>query len=222
MKNHDVPHHGHDLSAEEIRDMVGESPFIIEVGCNDGRDTKRFLEVMPNSHVVCFDVEPRAISHFLCLNNPRVELIEVGIWHKHEVRTFFRSGGIPDCTDKNEPWFQSGSLHEPKEHLKKSPEITFPETIDVQCRPLDYYEENFQLPIDLLWCDAQGSEPSVILGGQRTLSHTRYAYFEYYEAEIYKRGPNLRGLLSFLPDFDLLGIYGENALFKNRSLCNAT
>ena len=215
-----VPHYGHDLSAEEIRDLVGDSPFIIEVGCNDGRDTKRFLDVMPQSHVVCFECEPRALSHFLCRGNPRVTLIELAISHKTQNLTFYRSGGIPDCTDKNEPWFQSGSCAKPTGHFRRSPEITFPETLEVQARPLDYYWDEYQPPIDLLWVDAQGFEPRVILGGYHTLMQTRYAYFEQYEVEQYERGANLRTLWCMLPDFDLVGLYGgeENALFKNRSL----
>ena len=214
----DVPHYHRDLTAEEIRDLVGGSAYIIEVGCNDGRDTKRFLEVMPQSHIICFDPEPRAAKHFLCQDNPRVTFIPVAISHKTETRKFHCSSGVPDCTDKNEEWFQSGSLQRPTGHFKRSPEITFSKTIDVQCHPLDFYWDEYQTPVDLLWCDTQGSEPRVILGGQRTLMQTRYAIFEYYETELYDRGANLRTLLSMLPDFDLIGIYGENALFRNRSL----
>ena len=215
----DVPHHGRDLAAEEIRDLVGDSPFIVEVGCNDGRDTKRFLEVMPQSHVVCFDPEPRALDHFLCRGNPRVTYHSEAVSHKTERRTFYRSGGIPDCTDKKEPWFQSGAIVKPTGHMERSPEITFKEKMDVQCRPLDFYWDEYQAPIDFLWCDAQGSEARVILGGQKTLMQTRYAIFEYYEVEQYERGANLRTLLCMLPEFDLVAVYGEeNALFKNRSL----
>ncbi len=214
----DVLHYHRDLTAEEIRDLVGDSAYIIEVGCNDGRDTKRFLEVMPQSHVICFDPEPRAAKHFRCRDNPRVTFIKVALWYKTEIVPFYPSGGIPDCAVPREEWFQSGSAKKPTGHRKRSPEITFSEPYDVQGHPLDFYWDEYQLPVDLLWCDTQGSEANIILGGQRTLLQTRYAIFEYYEEELYEGGANLRTLVSMLPGFDLIGIYGENALFRNRSL----
>jgi 2-O-methyltransferase len=70
----------------------------------------------------------------------------------------------------------------------------------------------------LIFADVQGAEARLILGGQQTLRRTRYFYCEFYNVEQYERQPDIKGLLSFLPDFDLIGIYGDNALFANREL----
>jgi len=74
--------------------------------------------------------------------------------------------------------------------------------------------------VDLLWADLQGAEARMILGGQQTLAKTRYLFLEYYDTPLYDRQADLKGLVSFLPDFDLLGIYGENAFFKNQLLAD--
>lgn len=213
-----VPNHGHDFTAEEIRDLVGTSPFIIEVGCNNGRDTQRFLEVMPFCHVVCFDPEPRAAKHFLCKDHPRVTFKQIPIADMVCERHWYKSGGIRDCNDKEEEWYQSGSICEPTGHLKRSPEIKFTKMPKIRCWPLDFFWDEYQPTIDFLWCDAQGADALVILGGQRTLMQTRYATFEWYPEPLYEGAADLRGLCTLLPHFDLIGIYGENALFKNKQL----
>jgi len=216
-----IEKHGRDLTAVEVRDMVGESPFIIEIGSNDGFHTAQFIEAMPNAHICCFEFHPGAVEDFQAKRlevNGRINLHSVPISHRFEMRTPDLSGGIPDCRSPKKPWQQSSTIVGPKEHLQRSPEIIYSKGKQVQCYPLDYFWDEYQLPVDFIWCDVEGSENLVILGGQKTLPQTRYAIFEFYERELYHRGANLRTLISMLPDFDLIAIYGDNALFKNRSL----
>ncbi len=217
--NNAVPHHNRDMTVEEIRDLICDSPFIIEIGANDGHHTSQFIEAMPNANICCFEFCPSAIEDFNKRNfGNRVKLFTVAISHRHESRVPDYSGGIPDCRNPSKPWQQSNTIVGPKEHLQRSPEITYAKGQQVQCCPLDWFYNTYLFPVDFLWCDAEGAEPLVILGGHRTLYQTRYAIFEFYERELYHRGANLRTLLSMLPDFDLMAIYGDNALFKNRSL----
>ena len=215
----EVKHYNRNFVAEDICDLVGTRPFIIEIGSNDGKDTASFLEAMPEVYICCFEFDVRAIEDFHARNlGPRVTLHEIGISDRTETRKSWLSGGIPDCNNPKKEWHKSNSIEEPREHKKKSPEITFTKGPLIQCHPLDYFWDEYQLPVDFLWCDCQGAEPEVILGGQRTLRQTRYAIFEFYDAEVYARQADVRGLRSFLRDFEVMGIYGENVLFKNERL----
>ena len=219
-KSTDIPNMHRDMTGADIHALVGASPFIIEVGANDGQSTDMFLKAMPKATILCFEPEPSAIGKFRGMNfDNRVRLYEWAIADRFQLqRDFHCSGGIPDCNHPDVPWNKSGSLPPPKEHLNRSPEITYTRTIKVSTRTLDSFTDDMQLPVDFLWCDVQGSEPLVILGGQRTLRQTKYAIFEYYDQEMYERQADIRGLTSFLPDFDPIAIYGENILFRNRTL----
>ena len=73
-------------------------------------------------------------------------------------------------------------------------------------------------PIDLIFADVQGAEARLILGGQQTLRRTKFFYCEFYNVEQYERQPDLKGLLSFLPDYVPVGIFGDNVLLKNTLL----
>lgn len=222
MDNQQIPQRDSGLLVGEIHRLVGrDDPIIIEAGCNDGTDTELFLLAMPRARVICFECDPRPLARFKCRNDKRVELRECAVSHRRGTVTFHASGGkIPEstvvCADD---WDYSGSICRPTGHLQRDPRITFDRTFQVYAWPLDEALVQYQLPrIDLVWADLQGAEARMILGGQRTLAMTRFLYLEYYDTPLYDRQSDLKGLLAFLPDFELLGIYGENALFRNTTL----
>ncbi len=213
-----VPRYDHDMTGEEIRALVGDAPFILELGSNDGISTAMFLRAMPKATVACFEFQQSALEDFRARNfDGRVTLHPVALSDRYGPLSTWESGGITDCNNPKKPWNKSSSTVRPLEHLAVSPEITFTPGPQVPGYPLDHFYADLPLPVDFLWCDVQGSEARVILGGQRVLRQTKYAKFEFYDRELYERQADLRGLLSFLPDFDLVAIYEHNALFKNRS-----
>lgn len=216
----DVPKRANDLAGVELREVLGrDDPVIVEAGCNDGTNTLEFLAAMPDAVVICFECDPRPLTRFRCRDDQRVTLREHAISHRRDTLTFHQSGGeIPGSTAPcAQDWDYSGSICRPTGHLKRDVRIKFDNTLTVEALSLDEALEEYRLArVDLLWADLQGAEARMILGGQRTLAMTRYLYCEYYDTPLYDRQADLKALVSFLPDFDLQGIYGENAFFKNR------
>lgn len=219
-----IPKRASDLTGDELRGILGRSdPVIVEAGCNDGTNTLEFLEAMPGARVICFECDPRPLARFRCRGDPRVTLREHAISHRGETLVFHQSGGVVPGSSAPcaKDWDYSGSICQPTGHLKRDAMIKFDNTLTVPAMSLDEALEEYGLGrVDLLWADLQGAEARMILGGQRTLAMTRYLYCEYYDTPLYDRQADLKALVSFLPDFDLQGIYGENAFFRNRASCS--
>jgi 2-O-methyltransferase len=218
-----VRQYDRDIMVGELRHLVGrDDPVIIEVGCNDGETTRQMLAVMPHARIVCFEPDPRPLARSVVKTDKRVKLYQMAISDRRGRFPFHQSGGqIPNskapCKDD---WDYSGSLCRPTGHLDRDKLVKFPSTIEVQTKTLDSMAPRG--PIDLIFADVQGAEARLILGGQATLRRTRFFYCEFYNVEQYERQPDIKGLLSFLPDFDLVAIYADNALFRNRTLTETT
>jgi len=219
--SYDVPVKSRDIKAEEVAELIGRSdPLILDCGTNDGTTSEDFLRVMPDATILCCECNPAPLKRFKLRAHPRVTLFVSAVYHRNCRRKFFPSGGkIPGSSAPcAEDWDYSGSLQKPTGHLIRDPRITFDREIEVECKTLDYIAAPFRGEIDFIHADLQGGEASMILGGQYTLARTRWLYLEFYDRPLYDRQPDLKGLLSFLPDWELVGIFGENALFKNREV----
>lgn len=215
---YDVPKKDRDIKPEEVRDLVGrDDPHIIDAGCNDAQTSEDFLRVMPRASIICIECNPQPLKRFKLRDDPRVTLFECAVYHRNGRIKFFPSGGkIPGSTAPcAEDWDYSGSTRRPTGHLIRDSRITFDREIEVEAMTLDAIAMGFRGLIDFIHADLQGGEPSMILGGQQTLARTRWLYLETHKQELYERQADLRGLLSFLPDWSLIGIFSENALFKN-------
>ena len=220
-----VARYKYPLTAHEIAELVGQNPLILEIGCNDGTDTERFLEAMPDATIHCFEPDKRAIDRFIVRQissetlrcNTTIHCLALS--DINGMAPFWASGGRTDNTGPGE-WNKSGSLRTPTGHLAQLPEITFQRPAPVQCMKLDSWCEWREISrIDFIWMDVQGAEDLVIRGGRRALASTRYIYTEFSDIELYEGQRNLSQLCEMLPDFELLGIYQRNnALFRNTKL----
>jgi len=218
---YDVPKRDRDIKAEEVRELVGrDDPLIFDCGCNDAESSAEFLRVMPRATIVCCECNPQPLKRFKLRDDPRVTLLECAVYHRNGRIKFFPSGGkIPGSTAPcADDWDYSGSTRRPTGHLIRDSRITFDREIEVEARTLDELATRFRGCIDFIHADLQGGEASMILGGQQTLQRTRWMYLETHKQELYERQADLRGLLSFLPDWDLVATYSENSLFKNREI----
>jgi len=206
-----------------IRKLIRkENPIILEIGANTGRDTKRFLKKFKNISLYCFEPDPRCIRKFKKnIDDNRCELYEVAISdHDSSKCDFHLSGG--SRPGHSSTHINSSSLHRPKHHLIKHPSITFNETIQVKTMRLDsWFQCLCPSTIDFVWADIQGAEKQLILGGRKTLKHTRYLYTEFSNEERYANQINLKEILKLLPTYKIhesyLGCsdYSTNILLKN-------
>lgn len=213
------------ITKDLIRECVGkQKPTILEIGCNDGTDTLGLLDVFDNPTIYCFEPDPRAIARFKekvdqCSN---VHLFEIAISDRNGETTFYQSSGQPpDEWAKTMPegWDQSGSIKEPKDHLIVYPWVTFDKSITVKTARLDTWCNAHGLDlIDFIWMDVQGAEMDVLRGGVDTFNKTRFLYTEYDTKELYKGQYNLKQLLKYLDDFEVIVRYPTDVLLMNKLL----
>ncbi|WP_025038570.1 FkbM family methyltransferase [Bradyrhizobium sp. DOA9] len=183
-------------------------PVILDIGCNDGRDTQRFLELCPDARVYCFEPDPRAVARFRQnkhLARPNVSLTQIAISDRNGIIDFYPSNGDGDAKE----WDLSGSIRKPKHHLSEYEWVRFDASVPVESRRLDDWSDDAGLSaaVDLIWMDVQGAESDVIAGGQNTLSRTRFIYTEYSDRELYEGQLSLRSILDRLPSFEVVTLY---------------
>lgn len=210
------------LTAEEIRDLVGTSPLMLEIGCHDGSDTVKFLAAMPGMQLHCFEPYQPPIVRFKKTigDDHRVILLEKAVAEIDGKSAFNPSTGK---AGGKEDWDYSGSLEKPTGHLNRSPEIKFKPPIIVPSIRLDTWlaelvawEERVS-PVDFIWADVQGAQRRLIAGGRLALAVTRYLYIECHHEPLYEGEPTQVELIAQLPGFEPLAVYDQdNILFKNR------
>jgi len=214
-----------EISKELIRECIGRNaPTILEIGCNDGTNTLWFLEIFETPKVYCFEPDPRAIARFKSKVGQRsnIDLFEIALSDRNGEITFHQSGGqLDEELNKAMPdgWDLSGSIRQPKEHLRVHPWVTFDQKIKVATSTLDTWCEKHGIgAIDFIWMDVQGAEIDVFNGGKKTLAKTRYLYTEYDNSELYEGQWNLRQLMKYLKDFnfEVLIRYPGDVLFRNK------
>ncbi len=206
------------MTAEEIRDLVGEAPAMLEIGSHEGTDTAKFLAAMPGARIYCFEPDPRPRARFerTIGDNPRVTLYDTAVADIDGMKPFYASTGKAGHMDD---WDYSGSLRPPTGHLKQSPDIRFKPPENVRCVRLDTWRTcNPDIRrIDFAWIDCQGAQRDIITGGKLTLAVTRYVYIECHHIPLYEGETTQDELIDLLPGFEPLGVYGvDNILFCNR------
>mgnify|MGYP001596600857 CR=1 FL=1 len=225
-----------ELTAKDIRNLVGSSPLMVECGANDGTDTQRFLDAMPGIRLYCFEPDPRAIRRFKAtIHDDRCTLIEAAVSDIDGEAIFHGSSGqapessrtpnAPACVFLKD-WDLSGSLCKPTGHLSYSPWVSFPADREytVQTVTLDtWLDEHFDLRvIDFIWCDTQGGEGLVVRGGVEMLRKTRWFYCETYANPLYEGQPTTKDFLALieklLPEYKFVSQHGDNILCKNTAM----
>ncbi|WP_376741467.1 FkbM family methyltransferase [Sinorhizobium psoraleae] len=197
-------------------------PVILDIGCNDGTDTRRFLRLCPKAKFYCFEPDPRAAARFkkdMNLYMDKVKLFEIALSNRNGEIDFHPSNGEGSAKE----WDQSGSIRRPKNHLVEHDWVRFDGPISVATRTLDDWSSEAKLnKIDFIWMDVQGAESDVIAGGRQTLSNTRFVYTEYSDHELYEGQLSLQAILDLLPSFELVTRYARgvegDVLLRNTSL----
>jgi FkbM family methyltransferase len=154
-----------------------------------------------------------------------VKLYETVISDRNGCIKFYQSGGGRKEKEFNpenesgfrpEGWDYSGSIRQPKVHSIIAPWITFEETT-VKSVTLDTWcNEDGVKNIDFIWMDVQGAEIDVFRGGENILARTRFIYTEYGNLEYYKGQYNLKRLLRYLRDFEIVIRCPGDVLLRNK------
>ncbi|WP_439373314.1 FkbM family methyltransferase [Bradyrhizobium sp. DASA03120] len=206
---------------QQLVSLLGNpSPVILDIGCNDGTDTKRFLELCPEARFYCFEPDPRAVARFKKKIPPdldNVSLFEIAISDRNGQIEFHPSNADAEVKE----WDLSGSIRRPKNHLTEYEWVRFDQPISVETRRLDDWSSETNVnKLDLIWMDVQGAESDVIAGGRRTLSNTRFIYTEYSDRELYEGQLSLQAILELLPSFEVVRLYPRavegDVLLRNR------
>lgn len=204
------------MNKQEIKKLVNRNnPFILDVGCYDGKDSKELSDAL-DCDVHCFEPDPLSQDLFKLNheNNRRLHLYPYALTNVD---------GMIDFHQSNHP--QSNSIREPKEHVNIFPGVLFDEVIKVKSMRLDTWCQAIPT-IDFIWADVNGGEEDFIRGGLNALSHTRYLYIELSNKELYEgqsyydphRASNV--ITTLLSDFRVVFNYNwgknfGNVLFKN-------
>jgi FkbM family methyltransferase len=209
------------ITHDQLVALLGRrDPTILEIGCNDGTDTLKFLDAAPRAAIYCFEPDPRPIKRFKeRLRDSPVKLFELAISNQSGQATFHMS---TDDKGGEHGFDQSGSIRKPKNHLLDTPWVKFEKDITVVTSTLDQWcKENNVSNIDLIWMDVQGAERDVIEGGINALRQTRYLYTEYSNNELYEGQWSLKELLRALPNFDVVARYPGDILLRNTELAQS-
>lgn len=232
------------ITHTQIKNLMGsrEEVTIFEVGCADGRDTKKFLNTFGMELTIySFDPEPiniRALTELgqtdaMGCNNDQLVIDKRHIFSPYAIcdhkgtLTFNRSRdvGWPDRGESIGRY--SGSIHRPVTHVQSDkygrrwPKTVFEETVEVECISIDIFcEENDIGHIDFIWMDTQGAEREVLMGAKNMLPNIDFIYTEYYDEEMYENCAGLSEIQELIPDFELIMNWrcndadGGDALFR--------
>ncbi|MDH4129336.1 MAG: FkbM family methyltransferase [Spirochaetota bacterium] len=211
-----------EISENLIRNLVNKkNPIILEIGCNDGTHTNWIFNIFDQPKIYCFEPDPRAIKRFndVVKNKTDIKLYQLALSNKNGEIDFYKSSGNNDGLTFQDGWDLSGSIRKPKYHLVLCPTVTFDNTIKVKSKTLDsWYEENEIEIIDFIWMDVQGAEIDIFSGGQHAISKTRYIYTEYSNIEMYEGQKNLKYIVNYLKEFEIVERYQSDVLLKNKLL----
>jgi FkbM family methyltransferase len=116
-----------------------------------------------------------------------------------------------------EPWTPSSSIRKPAGALRGFPWMAFDKTVEVPVTTLDCYCASQDIAnVDLIKMDIQGAEIDAIMGGQVTLTKTKYLITEVVGYEEYEGQASFAQLFSALPGrWALAERLVSDALFVN-------
>lgn len=220
------PTHRASLDIDELPALLGASePIILDVGCNNGQHTLRFLRAFPRATVYSFEPDDRALEAFRKnVQSERAKLFPYALGNLDGVADFHMSGGEPPAHlgYRTRDWDRSGSIRKPKNVLLTTPWVKFERVVPVQIRRLDTWAKEHGIRnVDFIWADVQGAEADLIAGGTATLANTRFFYTEYGDGEDYEGQMNLAGLLRMVPDFEVVERFRFDILLRNRKISTA-
>jgi len=224
-----------DVDISYLKSLVNnESPIIFDVGCYDGRDTKKLNDLFQSAEIYAFDADNRSVELFKrCIGDKEnIRLYETALSDVDgEIILYKSDSESRRHYDFQSGWSASSSIKKPDNHLAIFDDITFNDGEAVPSTRLDTWMKDKNINIvDLLWADVNGGEREFLNGGINTIKNSvRYLYIEFNSNgndTLYSECWSKDDIVNFLPTFEELGVYNffgnfGNVLLKNKELENA-
>lgn len=209
-----------EITPMEIHHFIGDSAVILEAGAADGEDTFVLANCFSKGTVIALEPVPKAMekckkrtSHLQNVIRIQAALSDVS----GAQQLYVSSGTSNSATD-------SSSLLTPSLHKDLHPEISFDESLTVDCFTLDDLIEHYGLPQpNVLWLDLQGMELRVLEASPKTVANAQIILAEGSRTALYSGAAEYSQLSRFLVDsgfkleIEKIGAISGNALFVRRS-----
>lgn len=181
---------------EILKQVLPDNPVIVEAGAFNGSDTKRMVEQWPQCTIHAFEPLPEIFERLEknTAHLPQVHRYPIALSNSNGTALFY----ISEKTERPGIASQAGSLHAPKERLKRSP-IIFPRTAQVQTITLEKWaDENAIESIDLLWLDTQGHELEILQAAGKMLQNIKVILAEVSFIESYEGQPLYQDVVNWM------------------------
>ncbi len=207
---------------ENLCSLVGkpsDTPLrIVIVGACLGQEIERLLQRYPHAEIFAFEPNPKMFAlleqRYRC--QERVHCYLFAVSNRKGTMVFYENN-LPGTGSllplRSDPRGDFGQKTAEQFGIRSQ------ETFTVECIRLDEFEPLKNKTVDLLWCDVQGAELSVLQGARRVLANCCAVFLEVWTyATLYEGQARLIDLEGFLAGrgFVLAGI-GLNHQFGNGS-----
>ena len=168
-----------------VKKYLPENPVILEAGAHNGGDTVILAQTWPKGRVHAFEPQPLLAEQLKLTTKkyPNVQCYQIGLSNTDGEALFY------DSEHDFEPGrpFASGSLLEPKIHLKYSPHVKFNKQFMVPITTINAWaKQNDVSQVDFMWLDLQGMELPALQAATDLLSKVKVIYTEVEFVEAYK------------------------------------
>ena len=183
---------------EILKQFLPDNPIIVEVGAFNGSDTKRMVEQWPQCIIHAFEPLPEIFERLEknTAHLPQVHRHPIALSKDNRTALFY----VSEKPDRPGIASQAGSLHAPKDRLKRSP-IIFPRTVMVQTMTLEKWaDENAIQSIDLLWLDTQGHELEIVQAAGKILQNIKVIFAEVSFIESYEGQPLYQDVVAWMAE----------------------
>ena len=211
---------------DRVGQMVsGSQTFtMLEIGAYDGAHTRHFLSLLEGTRrpfvFHAFEPVPQYFATVRA-STAAARPGSKGVFQVHQTAVGAANGEVPFYISGPGPSYPaSSSLRPPTPEISRRWRgLQFSPSTSRVCTLDQFAVEHLgDAPIDFIWADIQGAEIDLIKGGRETFKRVRHFYTEYYDVEYYVGAIGLAGIGQLLPDFDIVENYGEDVLFKNRTI----
>lgn len=196
----------------DLNQLLGpiDVPTIIDVGCNQGVVTEKYLHEWPHAQIHCFEPLPDVadVAKARFSHSPRVQVHNLALCDQSGTVSFNRMAA-PDSSSllQSTP---NGLPESYKQILETSA------VIEVPCTTLDLFCGMREIDrIDLLKLDVQGAELSVLKGAAGLLERRaiRVIFSEVYFLPFYDHQPLFEDICEFLHGYGYRFVMPYNLVF---------